>query len=370
VNVPRRDFVAALLAAGIARAEDIVPFADYGSEFEVDAQSDNPRVRMFDWRRLRDGAPGFFVFHQTKTVDRVNLDGWQLHIGGSVGKPLALAYADLRRRPQIEVGAAIECSGNSGHPSLMNGLVGSARWRGPALAPLLRECGVLPEAREVVFFGLDTESERKWPARDREFTVPHGRSLFVQDALETNALLALDMNGRPLAAEHGFPARLVVPGWYGMTQVKWLSRIVVLDRRYEGRHMARNYHSISETDGLPLETSISRMRLKSVVALVTRGNGSYRVHGAVWSGTEAVSKVEVRIGGGAWREAALEAPSSRWEWRLWSFDWLDAGAGEHTIVSRAVGTRGSIQPSSEEWRRQFASSREDNSQWPRRVVLG
>jgi DMSO/TMAO reductase YedYZ molybdopterin-dependent catalytic subunit len=368
VKLPRRDFVAALLAAGVARGEDVVPFADYGPEFEVDAQSDSPRVRVFDWRKLGN-APDFFVFHQTKTVDRVNVDQWRLHIGGSVRKPLTVTYADLRRRPQMEVGAAIECSGNSGHPRLMNGLVSSARWRGPALAPLLQDCGVLPEAREVVFFGLDTESERKWAARDREFTVPHGRSLFVQDALESGALLALDMNGNPLAAEHGFPARLVVPGWYGMAQVKWLSRFLVLDRRYEGRHMARNYHSIRETDGLPLETSISRMRLKSVAALVTRRNGAYRIHGAAWAGDPAVSKVEVRVDGGAWREAALEPPSSRWEWRLWSFDWRDAGAGKHTIVSRAVDAGGNIQPTPEEWRRHFASSREDNSQWPRPIVL-
>ena len=374
----RRDFLAACVAAGLSRADEVVRFADYESEFEIEAQSDHPRIRCFDWRGLRGPrveAANFFVFHQTRTVENIESSDWRLDIGGFVSKPATLTYSELLRRPQVHLAAAIECSGNSAHPRLMNGLVSSAAWRGAALGPLLRDCGVLPAAREVVFFGMDSETERKWPARDRELKVPHARSLFVPDALDGGAVLATEMNGKPLSAEHGFPVRLVVPGWYGMTQIKWLRRIVVLDRRYEGRHMARNYHGIhqppdSAAPATPLETSISRMRLKSVTALVTTREAGYRIYGAAWSGEAPVESVEVRIDDGPWRKAVIEPPGSRWEWLLWRIDWPDAAAGAHTIVSRAIDTAGGVQPTPEEWRRRFASSREDNSQWTRRIVLG
>src|SRR5205807_10470055 len=127
------------------------------------------------------------------------------------------------------------------------------------------------DAREVVFFGMDSEREAKWQAGDAEYTSPHGRSIPVQDTHA--ALLAFGMNAEPLPAEHGFPLRLILPGWYGRTQIKWLTRIEVIDRRYEGPQMARNYHTLHAVAGPPpmlLETSISRTRLKSVVARVTR----------------------------------------------------------------------------------------------------
>src|SRR4029078_12168783 len=108
---------------------------------------------------------------------------------------------------------------------IMNGLVSTAVWTGIPLASLLRECGVRPEAREIVFFGMDTEKERKWQAGDAEYTSPHGRSIHVQDALGPNALLAFEMNGKPLPADRGFPLRLVLPGWYGMAPVDWVSRV-------------------------------------------------------------------------------------------------------------------------------------------------
>jgi DMSO/TMAO reductase YedYZ molybdopterin-dependent catalytic subunit len=251
----------------------------------------------------------------------------------------------------------------------MNGLVSHAAWRGPALAPVLRDCGLLPQAREIVFIGMDGEPERKWAARDQNIYSPHGRSIFVQDALDGNAVLAMQMNGAPLPADHGFPVRLIVPGWYGMTQVKWLTRIVVLDRRYEGRHMARNYHSIRGSGPLQLETSITRMRLKSVITRVRAVDGIMEIHGAAWSGGASVSKVEIRVDEGPWREAHLSSAAGRWMWQLWTIRRSDVVRGTHRIVSRATDSAGRVQPAPEEWRREFASSREDNSQWTRIVVV-
>lgn len=367
VRVRRRDLITGFAVAQLAHGAS-AQFADYTSDFEVDAQDAEPRVRCFDLRRLvssRTPADEFFLFHQTKTVSAVDVGTWRLTVTGAVARPITLTYADLLRRPSLEIEATIECSGNSGHSRLMNGLVSNAAWRGPALAPLLRECGVLPEAREVVFFGMDGESERKWAAREQEMYSPHGRSLFVQDALDGNILLATQMNGAPLPPDSGFPVRLVVPGWYGMTQVKWLNRILVLDRRYEGRHMARNYHSIHRG----LETSIARARLKSVLARIETFDSTVRLHGAAWSGEEPVTGVDVRIDDGPWRPARLQSADSRWAWRLWSLDWAHPPRRSHRIVCRAQDSRGRVQPDPEEWRGDFRSSREDNSQWTRTVVI-
>jgi DMSO/TMAO reductase YedYZ molybdopterin-dependent catalytic subunit len=174
------------------------------------------------------------------------------------------------------------------------------------------------------------------------------------------------LNGRPLAPEHGYPLRLIVPGWYGMTQIKWLNRIVVLDRRYEGRHMARNYHSVRVTDDLVLETSISRNRLKSVVARVEANvRGGYEVYGAAWGGSKPIEKVEVGIDGSAVREAAFIRRSSPEAWSLWKLDWPDAAPGAHTLFSRAIDGAGRAQPN----RSEFVSAREDNTQWTRRVLI-
>jgi DMSO/TMAO reductase YedYZ molybdopterin-dependent catalytic subunit len=359
----RRRFLGLLAGPLTIDAASPVEFTDYGPAFRIEAQASNPRVKCFDLRSLtswKTPAEKFFAFHQTKAPAGIDPRNWRLEISGSIARPRTLTFDDLAAYPAKEVPATIECSGNSGQPQLMNGLVSNGVWTGPELAPLLRDCGILPEAREVVFFGADTERESKWPAGNRAFDVPHGRSIFVQDALNSGAILALQLNGRPLPGEHGFPLRLVLPGWYGMAQIKWLSRIVVLDRRYEGRHMARNYHSVRIAPGnLTLETSIGRNRLKSVIASVTGA----AISGAVWGGRNPIERVEVRIGNQPWREAEFTKKNGPEAWSLWTCPWIGASPGQHTIVSRAIDSQGVIQPE----RHTMESAREDNSQWVRTV---
>lgn len=364
----RAQFLASLVAplTGLA-SEQVVEFSDYPPQFRTDVATGSPRVKTFDLRRLttwRTPADEFFTFHQGGAVAPAPPDTWTLQISGSLARSRTLTMDELTRRPMKELAATIECSGNSDHPALMNGLVSNGVWTGVELGPLLRECGVLAEAREVAFFGADTERERKWPAGDREFETPHGRSIFIQDAIDGGAILALSLNGRALSPAQGQPLRLIVPGWYGMTQVKWLNRIVVLDRRYEGRHMARNYHSLAVSPGNQLlETSITRMRLKSVVARVTRQRSTLVITGAAWGGL--VERVEVRIDDQPWRAAAITQRGSRHAWSLWQAPWNAASPGPHTIVSRAVDAQGHVQPV----RSDFTSTREDNSQWVRRLRL-
>jgi DMSO/TMAO reductase YedYZ molybdopterin-dependent catalytic subunit len=236
---------------------------------------------------------------------------------------------------------------------------------------------VEPEAREVVFLGMDSEQEKKWEAGNVAYPSPHGRSVFVQDALNPENLLAFGMNGVPLPAEHGFPLRLILPGWYGMAHVKWLTRIEIIDRRYEGRHMARNYQSLrsvkSGEETLWLDTSISRNNLKSVVARVTRrptGKGfAYTIAGAAWGGSAHINRIEVQVDAGPWRPATIGQRGADSAWLLWSLDWNDAAPGLHTLVCRATNARGEIQPTREELQQKLIGNREDNSQWRRSVLI-
>ena len=367
-------------ALALAADEELVPFSDYSPEFRTDAQSENPRLKAFDLRKLTSvttPAEDFFVFHQTKTVD-ANAATWRLRVGGLVKRPVELSLGDLRGRAgRRELAVTIECSGNSGDPRVMNGLVSTAVWSGVGLADLLKECMVQPEAREAVFLGMDVEEDKKWEAGNASYLSPHGWSLYVQDALAPDNLLAFAMNGAPLPPEHGFPLRLVLPGWYGMSQIKWLTRIELIDRPYEGRHMARNYQSLravkSPQGTLWLDSSISRNNLKSVVARVTRRmvdrRFEYKIAGAAWGGSGRIASIEIQIDGGAWVRANIDQRAGDAAWVLWSAPWREPAAGEHVLVSRAINARGDIQPTHDEMREKLVSNREDNSQWPRRIMI-
>jgi DMSO/TMAO reductase YedYZ molybdopterin-dependent catalytic subunit len=358
----------------LEEGEEVIDFADLDG-YRVENGAENPRVKFFDLRRLtswKTPQDEFFVFHQTRTV-QASLADWRLRIGGFVDKPRELTLDQIRQRTgRRELAVTIECSGNNAYATA-NGQVSNGVWTGVGLAPILKECRLRPEAREVAFFGMDLERERDAPA-----AAAHGRSLSVQDALDPDTMLAYALNGSPLSPEHGFPLRLIVPGWYGMTQIKWLNRIEVLDRRYEGSHMARNYHTIRGAGtldaGTVLETSISKTRLKSVIARVTRrkdakGGYAYRISGAAWGGPSALKAVEVRVDESAWRAARLGERGGDFAWTLWSIDWNEARPGPHALVSRAIDVAANFQPTSAEWQASVISIREDNSQWVRRIVI-
>ena len=266
--------------------EELVTFTDYTADFKIDAQAANPTVRCFDLRTLTTWAtPERSALHLSSNdqTQRVDPATFRLRIGGFVERPRELTLDQLKARPdRRDVPVTLECSGNSTRPQRMSGLLSNGVWTGVGLASLLKEVGLKPEAREIVFLGLDMETEKKAAGRRsrvrdaaRPQHVRAGRTQPRSDA----GIFAL--NGQPLPAEQGFPLRLILPGWYGMTQIKWLGRIQVLDRRYEGQHMARNYlamRSFDTPDGpLWLDTSISKTNMKSVVARVARRQAGERV---------------------------------------------------------------------------------------------
>jgi DMSO/TMAO reductase YedYZ molybdopterin-dependent catalytic subunit len=268
---------------------------------------------------------------------------WRLRLGGRVRDPMSLDLAAIRDRPREEVVFTLECAGNHGLPFFDAG-IGTARWAGTPLGPLLEEVGLENDAVDVVFFGADSGTEEH---HDVEFPEHFARAMSVEDAMRPGILLAYEMNGEDLPARHGYPLRLIAPGWYGVANVKWLERIEVHPRRYMGRYMAQDYVTLREAErnGTTLWTrnSVGPARLKSVPGRVTVLDGAHRIVGAAWGAP--IERVEVRIDDGDWRDAELHRDDdSEHAWTLWSIDWLDASEGEHRVTSRATDTDGNLQP--------------------------
>jgi len=239
-----------------------------------------PWEEMSSWLTPNDKF--FRVAHYNKPV--IDQAGWKLELGGWVRKPMALTLAQLKARPRREVVFTLECAGNHGFPWFVSG-IGTARWAGTPLAALLKEAGPQPRGTEVVFYVSDAGEEEV-----RQIKMPQhfARSMSLADAMNPNNLLCWEMNGAALPPPHGFPVRLIAPGWYGVANVKWLQRIELRDSRFMGRFMARDYVTIREEqrNGSPVwtETSVGRTLLKSAPARVTRKDGRYNIIGAAWGG--------------------------------------------------------------------------------------
>src|SRR4029453_200950 len=244
----------------------------------------------------------FRVSHYDKPV--IDEKKWNLEIAGLVKKPMNLTLAAIKARPKQEVIYTIECGGNHGFPWFTSG-IGTAKWGGAPLAPLLKQAGLVDRGIEIVFWGADAGTE---VVRDMKLPQHFARSMSLVDAMNPGNLLCYQMNGASLPQPHGAPVRLIAPGWYGVANVKWLNRIEVRDTRFMGRFMARDYVTIREeprgSEFESVETSVGRTLLKSAPAKVTRKDGQYRIVGAAWGAP--VAKVEVQVDGGPWRAATID----------------------------------------------------------------
>jgi DMSO/TMAO reductase YedYZ molybdopterin-dependent catalytic subunit len=338
----RREFlsgVAAMLGPGAAlwsADEQVIPF--------LDSKPFNPEKPNMPWDQLTSWvSPDEHIFAVSHYgIPEVDIANWKLDVGGLVDKPRSLSLDEIKARPAKEYTATIECSGNG--PA--GGLIGNARWKGTPLKPLLKECGVKPEAIEVVFFAADHGVEK---IRGGEYPQHFARSLSLADATAATVLLGYQMNGQLLDKKHGAPVRLIVPGWYGIAWVKWMNRIELHDRRFLSRFMGRDYVTVrGEKRGEDVvwrETSVGKMNLKSVVARVTRRSaGALHVTGAAWSDGAAIRSVEVKIDDGDWQPVKLTPNRDQHAWTFWSFEWTDPKPGEHTLTSRAKDARGRTQP--------------------------
>ncbi|MCA9265622.1 MAG: molybdopterin-dependent oxidoreductase [Planctomycetales bacterium] len=352
---------------------DLVPFVD---------EPRTPPDRL-DWETLDSWlTPQDQVFSvQHYGVPEFDYADCRLDIGGLVDKPRQLSLADIKALPKKEAVMTLECSGNGSNPGFMNAVYNS-RWGGTPLAPLLAECGVDPRTTEVVFFGHDKQDETLRPGTNRELKVevPFGRSMSLADAMRPDVLLAYERNGEPIEHRNGAPLRLIVPGWYGIANVKWLSRIECRDRRYMGRYMGRDYVTVrGERHGdevVFVETSVTRINVKSVVARVLRqstvdGKIPTSTFGAAWDDGTGIAKVEVRIDDGPWKAAKLaEEPHAKFGWTFFSTDPVPLAVGDHTVVSRAIDARGRIQPTADDDEIALKKTYwEAYQQWPRKFTL-
>lgn len=330
-----------------------------GSSFRVDAAkrsdmralSRNPEDFEMPLEGFKDWITPidrFFVrsHHYTPKVDPA---AWKLEVGGQVASPLTLTMDDLKKMPAVEMVAVLECAGNGRglyEPSMPGlqwtyGGVGNGKWKGVRLRDVLKRAGVKPEGKNVLFDGADVPV-----GTQPEFQ----RTIPVAKAMDPNTLLAFEMNGEALPESHGFPLRAIVPGWAGDSWTKWVTKIEVLDKEFEGFFMKTGYRhpgrgvkpgsAVKPEEMRPVES----LQVKSVIA----GIGP-KIVGAAWSGETSVQWVEVSTDRGrSWQPAKITSPRTPFGWITWEYDWTPP-AGYYVVMARARDTKGRTQPFAQEW---------------------
>lgn len=388
-TITRRDSIKSALAAlsaialipelafpALADGDTDVPFTDIPKTFST-GDSAGQR-RLLDIRKI-DGPltpANQFFYIQHKNQPKIDPAAYRLKISGLVKKPAELSLAEIKAMRPMEMTAGYECSGNS--PRSVQGLSSCGRWTGVPLSAVLKRIGVDPDAREVVFFGTD-RSKEDIVFRGETFAIDQqfGRSITLENALKPEPLLAWNLNGEPLLFQQGAPLRLIMPGWYGVANVKWLSEIHLQEDRFLGNYQARWYRSLVGTGGTGgemdpgtqwVENEISHMHLKSVIARVRKTGAGHQVLGYVLNDGSPLRSVEVKVDDGAWQPAKFDPSNTRFSWKLFTYDWKGATAGEHTLVSRVTDGRGMVQPTLDDLKTK-KTFLQDNSQFPRKVMI-
>lgn len=300
--------------------------------------------------------PGLHYVLTHFDIPFIDAEHWHLQIGGAVQRSLELSLRALLRAPSITIPVTLECAGNGrsllrprplSQPWMLEG-VGTAVWTGVPLAYLLTQAGVEDDAVEVLFSGADAGIQG---GVAQQFA----RSLPISEALRPDVVLAYRMNGADLPPQHGYPLRLVVPGWYGMASVKWLSSIKVLSKPYKGYQQAVAYRYQQDADDPG--TPVTWMKVRSLMVppgvpdFFTRSRvvppGPVMLTGRAWSGQGAVVRVDVGIDG-KWAPAHLEHPAAPFAWSAWSIPWV-ADPGDHELTCRATDSSGAVQPLEQVW---------------------
>ena len=326
-------------------------------ELRLAARNHAMPLEALRWPITPAGLHYLLVHYDIPLVDP---GSFRLDVGGAIGHGLSLTLDELRARPSVEVAVTMECAGNGralleprpiSQPWLTEA-VGTARWRGVPLAAVLDEVEPAAGAVDVIFSGLDRGIEGEVEQR-------YERSLPLDEARGAGCLLAYEMNGAPLLPQHGFPLRLVVPGWYGMTNVKWLASITVSEEPFAGYQVSTAYRFRQNEDeeGRP----VTRMRPRSLMVppgvpdFFTRqrvvDRGSVVLEGRAWSGRAPIVQVEVSDDGGeTWADAELVHDlTDASAWSGWSFGWEPARPGSYTLCCRATDATGEAQPLEPEW---------------------
>ena len=291
-------------------------------------------------------------------VPQLDASEWRLDISGHVERSEKLSYSGLTQLPSKEIVCLLECAGNS--RSTMqppaegvpwdHGAVSSARWTGVPVATVLEHVSIRPGARHVLFQGTDFGKERSAPGVLAPGELHYAMSVPLEKALHPDTILAYRMNGEVLGPSHGYPVRLVVPGWYGMASVKWLAKIQVIDQDFEGFHQNDYYVYVAEGGAdQAMGGRVMATRVKSLISWPSRGDlvgtGSHIVRGVAWSGEGSVTRVEVSADDNrTWHEASVQDAQSPYAWHNWEYIWEATYPGYYLIRARATDSQGNVQP--------------------------
>jgi sulfite oxidase len=301
----------------------------------------------------------FYVRTHLPTPTGVNLAEWRLRVIGEVERPLTLTLSDLQSMTQKSVVTVMECAGNGRSffrprvPGIQwgRGAVGNGQFAGPLLSEILRKAGVKATGKHVAFKGFDTP-----PGKVPEFI----RSIPIDKAMHSDTIVALQMDGAALRIEHGFPARIVPPGWVGAAFVKWVEEIRVIGEEFNGNFMRPGYRFPNR----PVEpggeigpdetTAITAMPVKSIIGQPVNNwrmkKQPLRIFGAAWAGENDIARVDVSTDEGkTWHAAKLGADHARYAWRLWEYNWTPPQPGAYVLMSRATDTAGRTQPAQPSW---------------------
>ena len=313
--------------------------------------AETPRENLRTW--ITDNAV-FFKRNQGQFMDTpIKLSDWQLLIEGLVEKKLRVTYDDLQRLPRVEVANTLECSGNgrsllkqkaAGNPWTIGG-VGNAIWGGIRLRELLEKAGLQDNAEHVSFEGLD----KPLGSAGIKFI----RSIPIEKAM-SSTLLAYEMNGQPLPLEHGFPLRALALGWTGANCVKWVHKITVLDRPYEGFFMDNVYRVFQKGEDPKSGEVVKDIHINSIIVEPANGAsfsaGTVPVRGSAYAGEAGIQKVDVSVDDGqTWNPAKLSGLQQPYAWRHWEYMWQAEQPGDFTIMARATDTDGRRQPATARW---------------------
>jgi DMSO/TMAO reductase YedYZ molybdopterin-dependent catalytic subunit len=313
--------------------------------------AETPPEAMRSWITDNDV---FFKRNQGQIPEKpVSLTDWRLRIDGLVNRELTMSYDDLRRLPKVEVADTLECSGNSrsllkkkatGNPWTVGG-VGNAVWGGIWLNILLQEAGLKKDAHHVSFEGFD----KPLGSAGIKFI----RSIPIEKAM-SSTLLAFEMNGQPLPVEHGHPLRALALGWTGASCVKWLKKITVLDKPFEGFFMDKVYRVFQKGEDPKSGEVVTNIQVKSIIVEPASGQtlsaGVVPIRGAAYAGEDGIKKVEVSFDSGVtWHTADMVGPEQPYAWRRWEYLWKPDAAGEYVIMARSTDTKGFQQPEDAHW---------------------
>jgi DMSO/TMAO reductase YedYZ molybdopterin-dependent catalytic subunit len=361
----------------LAEGEMDIPFTDYPASYNPNGNP-NAATHLLDIRKIDGMITPVDQFFFTQHYNRPEIDAatHQLKLTGMVNKPTEMSLSDLKGMKTLELVNGYECSGNSARA--FEGLSSCGRFTGVRLRDVLKHAGVGDKAREVVFFGTDRKQEDV-AFRQQTYKVEQqfGRSITLEHALKPEPMLAWALNGEPLKRDQGAPLRLIMPGWYGVCNVKWLSEIHLQEDRYLGNFQARWYRTLRGVGGTGedndpntqwVETEVTRMNLKSAISRVRKNAAGYQVFGFVLNDGTPLKSVEVSVDGGPWQGATLDKATTRFSWKLFTFDWKDAKPGDHTLVSRATDVNGTVQPTATDLKRK-KTFLEDNAQFPRKLKI-